>query len=140
MVAKAWHCFISGLWMADLVITQLMQEHVLESERGIVNGVQNSLNMFMDMLKFTLVIIIPYIETYGYLVILSFLFIVMGGMCFAYHSWRVRGHLFHFEKICQGPLCVNNFLRPFHEEAQVRGPMEEVSLRGVSKEVTPILV
>ena len=90
----------TGLWMADLTITQLLQENVAEKERGIVNGVQNSLNMFMEMLKFALVIVIPYVETYGYLVLLSFTFICTGGMLFAYYSWTVRGHLFHFEKIC----------------------------------------
>ena len=127
--------------MADLVITQLMQEHVVEKERGIVNGVQNSLNMFMDMLKFTLVIIVPYIETYGYLVILSFLFIIIGGMFFAYHSWRVRGHLFHFEKICQPMMCVNRYLSPFHEEAVVRGGAGgEMTRYQPSKEASPVLV
>lgn len=98
-----------GLWMVDLVVTQLLQENVLEKERGIVNGVQNSLNMLMDMLKFILVIFIPDIETFGYLIIISFIFICMAGCLFAYHSWRVRGHLFHFEKIC-GPCGNNNHL------------------------------
>ena len=98
----------TGLWMADLTITQLQQENVAEKERGIVNGVQNSLNMFMDMLKFALVIVIPYVETYGYLVMLSFMFICTGGVLFAYHSWTVRGHLFHFDKICGGAYCAKS--------------------------------
>ena len=64
--------------MADLVVTQLLQENVAECERGVVNGVQNSLNMLLDMLKFTLVIGVPHIEHFGFLVIASFLFICTG--------------------------------------------------------------
>lgn len=96
----------TGLWMADLVVTQLLQENVQEMERGIVNGVQHSLNRLMDMLKFILVICLPAIETYGILILLSFLFICIAGCFFAYHSWRVRGHLFHFNKMCGA--CKNN--------------------------------
>ena len=85
--------------MADLVVTQLMQESIVEQERGIVNGVQNSLNMFMDMLKFALVIAVPQIELFGIHIVISFSFISCAGALFAYHSWRVRGHLFHFSRL-----------------------------------------
>ena len=37
----------AGLWMADLTVTQLLQENVQEKERGMVNGVQSSLNMLL---------------------------------------------------------------------------------------------
>ena len=86
--------------MADLTVTQLMQESVLETERGVVNGVQQSLNMFMDMLKFTLVIVVPHVRHFGYLVLASYAFIAAAGSLFAYHSWKVRGHLFH---CCRSP-------------------------------------
>ena len=33
--------------MADLTVTQLLQENVQEKERGMVNGVQSSLNMLL---------------------------------------------------------------------------------------------
>ena len=88
-----------GLWMADLAVTQLMQENVRERERGVVNGVQHSLNMFMDVIKFTLVIMLPYIETFGYLIILSFFFICLASAFFASYSHSVRGHLVHYSKI-----------------------------------------
>lgn len=74
-----------GLWMADLVVTQLFQENVPELERGIVNGVQNSLNMLMDMIKNALVIALPSVETFGILIILSFIFIVSAGGLFIGH-------------------------------------------------------
>jgi len=76
--------------MADLVVTQTMQESVVETERGIVGGVQFSTNMLMDLLKFALVIALPHIQTFGIHVILSFLFIVSAGLLFSYHAWRVR--------------------------------------------------
>mgnify|MGYP003573967192 CR=1 FL=1 len=94
----------TGLWMADLVVTQLLQETVAETERGVVNGVQNSLNMLMEMTKFVLVIVAPHVETFGILIIISFLFICLAGVLFATHSYRVRGHLFHFERcLCYTP-------------------------------------
>lgn len=79
--------------MADLVVTQLMQESVVETERGTVNGVQNSLNMLMDMLKFALVIVLPQTEIFGIHILISFTFIVIAGISFTYHCWRVKINL-----------------------------------------------
>lgn len=78
--------------MADLTVTQLLQENVPENERGAVGGVQNSLNMTFDLLKFIVVIMVPYVETFGYLIIMSFCFIFSAGCLFAYHTYRVSGH------------------------------------------------
>ncbi|KAI5058958.1 hypothetical protein GOP47_0025277 [Adiantum capillus-veneris] len=41
-----------GLWMFDLAVLQLMQESTPEHERGIVGGVQNSVQSFLEMLSF----------------------------------------------------------------------------------------
>ena len=82
-----------GLWMADLVVTQILQENVAEKERGIVNGVQNSLNMLFDLIKFVLVICVPHVYYFGYLIIVSFSFIVIASASFSYYSFTVRGHL-----------------------------------------------
>merc|ERR1719431_742253 len=40
-----------GLWVVDLTINQLLQEKVAEDVRGVVNGVQDSLNNTLDLLK-----------------------------------------------------------------------------------------
>ena len=85
--------------MADLTITQLFLEHVEESQRGIVNGVQTSLNQLMNMLKFVMVIVAPQPEVFGLLIIISFAFILLGWMFYAKYSHQTRGHLFHFDKI-----------------------------------------
>ncbi|KAL3832525.1 hypothetical protein ACJMK2_024160 [Sinanodonta woodiana] len=89
-----------GLWMADLTISQLFLENVKETERGIVNGVQGSLNKLMDMLKYALVIGVPQPELFGFLIILSFLFICTGWCLYATFSRKRRGHLLPFHKLC----------------------------------------
>ena len=102
-----------GLWAADLVMNQLLQENVIDMERGVVNGFQNSMNMLLGVLKFVLVIVAPRIEIFDMLIILSFVFICIAFILFATHCYRVRGHLFHFEKC----LCNDNNLP--HNEADV---------------------
>ena len=59
-------------------------------ERGVVNGVQNSMNMLLDMLKFVLVIVPPRIEIFDMLIILSFILICIAGIYFATHCYRVK--------------------------------------------------
>ena len=72
--------------MADLVVTQTMQETVVENERGVVGGVQFSMNMLMDMLKFALVMSLPQIELFGIHVILSFVFILSACLLFTFYA------------------------------------------------------
>lgn len=69
---------ISGLWVADLTVTQILQEGVEESHRGAINGVQSSLNQTLDLLRSVLLIIFPKRETFGLLIILSFVFVCVG--------------------------------------------------------------
>jgi len=80
----------TGLWMADLTVTQTQQEGVAEAERGVVGGVQSSLNMLMDMLKFALVIALPHVQLFGLHICLSFTFIMSAGLLFALHVCRAR--------------------------------------------------
>lgn len=83
-----------------MTITQLFLEAIIEQERGLVLGVQTSLNQLMDMLKFVMVIVAPEPEVFGVLVLISFAFVLIGFMCYAKYSRSVRGHLFHiFDKI-----------------------------------------
>ncbi|XP_048117330.1 solute carrier family 40 member 1 [Alosa alosa] len=74
-----------GLWSFDLTVTQLLQENICESERGVVNGVQSSMNYLMDLLHFIMVISAPQPQHFGILVIISVLFITTGhAMYFLY--------------------------------------------------------
>ncbi|KAK6166093.1 hypothetical protein SNE40_022863 [Patella caerulea] len=94
-----------GLWTADLTITQLFLENVEEKERGIVNGVQQSLNRLMDLFKFAMVVAAPEPQLFGFLVFISFASVCLGAVLYATYSRKARGHLFHFEKVIK---CVNN--------------------------------
>merc|ERR1712042_269583 len=85
-----------GLWVVDLTINQLLQEKVAEDVRGVVNGVQDSLNNTLDLLKCILVIILPAQETFPLLIFASFISVNFGWLMYALYSRSERGHLFHF--------------------------------------------
>uniref|UniRef100_A0A8C1U0Z9 Solute carrier family 40 member n=1 Tax=Cyprinus carpio TaxID=7962 RepID=A0A8C1U0Z9_CYPCA len=72
------HSVVWCLWSFDLTVTQLLQETICESERGVVNGVQSSMNYLMDLLHFIMVISAPQPQHFGILVIISILFIFTG--------------------------------------------------------------
>ncbi|XP_067931981.1 solute carrier family 40 member 1-like [Watersipora subatra] len=83
-----------GLWTFDLSVNQLLIERVNQSQRGIVNGVQSSLNMLMDLLKYILVIAVPDPRHFGILICLSFLFIILGGVSFFIYCGKMGVKLF----------------------------------------------
>jgi len=82
-----------GLWGFDLTITQLIQESIPEHDRGVFNGVQSSLNSMMDMLTFILVIILPQMEMFGVLVLVSSTTISSCYIMYCVYARRVRGHI-----------------------------------------------
>ena len=86
-----------GLWMFDLTVTQLVQERVVEEERGVVSGVMNAMNSLMDMLRYILVIAAPRPEHFRYLTFISVGSVSMGVLLYAYYVRKMRGHLFHFK-------------------------------------------
>ena len=67
-----------GLWITDLTVTQVIQERVEEEQRGAFNGVQDSLNMTLDVVKSLLVIALPNTHQFGILILLSFGFVSTG--------------------------------------------------------------
>ncbi|AWP12693.1 putative solute carrier family 40 member 1 [Scophthalmus maximus] len=86
-----------GLWSFDLTVTQLIQENVNESERGVINGVQNSMNYLLDLLHFIMVILAPNPEAFGLLVIISVSFVAMGhAMYFRFAFKNLGTRLFLF--------------------------------------------
>ena len=82
-----------GLWIVDLSVTQILQEQVEENRRGVVNGVQDSLNNSLDLLKCVLVICLPKPHHFGILIILSFTSISLGWIfySFFYCSAKSKG-------------------------------------------------
>jgi hypothetical protein len=65
--------FLIGLWIADLTVNQLQQERVPENIRGRIGGTQHSLNQFFDMLRYTLIVILPRMSQFGFHICLSVL-------------------------------------------------------------------
>ena len=88
-----------GLWLSDLTITQLFQESVEEQERGIVGGMQSSFNSILSLIMFSLVIALPKTEHFGLLTLMSVSAVGVGALLYASFAYRVRGHLFHFDKV-----------------------------------------
>ncbi|KAM4698581.1 ferroportin [Rhinophrynus dorsalis] len=80
-----------GLWSFDLTVTQLIQENVIESERGIINGVQNSMNYLLDLLHFIMVILGPNPEAFGLLVLISVSFVAMGHIMYFRYAYTNLG-------------------------------------------------
>ncbi|CAK9294919.1 unnamed protein product [Gordionus sp. m RMFG-2023] len=83
-----------GLWMIDLTINQIMQESVVESQKGVIMGVQHSLTMIFEIIKYSAVILLPKPQTFGWLVILSFCSICASLICFCKYAYQAKkGHL-----------------------------------------------
>ena len=53
-----------------------------EAHRGKINGVQTGLNSLLNTIKFTLVMALPKLQTFGYLIIASTAASTMGGLFF----------------------------------------------------------
>merc|ERR1712110_106667 len=85
-----------GLWIVDLTVNQILQERVAEDRRGVVNGVQDSINNTFDLLKCVFVILLPSEQTFALLIFISFASINFGWLMYALYSRSQRGHLFHF--------------------------------------------
>ncbi|XP_070277771.1 ferroportin [Myotis yumanensis] len=81
-----------GLWSFDLTVTQLLQENVIESERGIINGVQNSMNYLLDLLHFIMVILAPNPEAFGLLVLISVSFVAAGHVLYLRFAHKTLGN------------------------------------------------
>jgi iron-regulated transporter 1 len=60
-----------GLWLTDLVIHQMIQQSVPKEKRGIIGGVQNSMNKIFDVVKYVCVIMLSDVRQYGWLLIIS---------------------------------------------------------------------
>ncbi|CAK9262180.1 unnamed protein product [Sphagnum jensenii] len=86
-----------GLWMFDLSVTQLMQESVPEAERGVVGGVQKSLQSLMDMLTYVVGLVISNPKDFGTSIRISFMVVFTAAALYTVHVYRVRGHLFHLD-------------------------------------------
>ena len=73
------------MWIADLTVTQLQQERVPEEIRGRIGGTQHSLNQFFDMVRYTLILMLPRMTQFGYHICLSVISVLIAS--FIYTVW-----------------------------------------------------
>ena len=102
-----------GLWLFDLSVVQIVQENVIESERGVVNGIMSSMNFFNDMLHFLLVTMFPLPSQFGYLAILSFLSISAAWLLFFTYI------VLHEREVLYYRCCVRKKFTPIEDEPEV---------------------
>lgn len=78
----------AALWMFDLSVSQIIQEHVGESERGTFNGMQQSLQGTLEMASYATALILHKPEQFWILVLLSC--ISTSGAACIYTTYFVR--------------------------------------------------
>lgn len=61
-----------GLWVFDIAVTQLQQERIPADVRGVVGGVQQSLNAFFGLLCFSLGVVFPRTQDFHVFVFAAF--------------------------------------------------------------------
>lgn len=119
--------------MSDLAITQLFQETVPEQERGIVAGMQKSFNSMLGLIMFGLVIALPKPEHFGLLTLMSVCAVGTGGLLYASFAYKIRGHLFHLEKLrvfCGGSTTDNQTASRLQDDLDLEDDEEEAMIRG----------
>ena len=87
-----------------------------EKYRGEINGVQNGLNSTMDTIKFALVMALPFMQTFGYLIMASVTAITVGGLFFTLYFWESRNHQVMPEEKEEGEK-----LKQEHTEQAIKG-------------------
>lgn len=73
-----------------MTINQIIQENTGEQHRGVIFGCLMSMNQLFDIFKNILIIVLPKPETFGILIIVSWLAILSGLLSFLYYYKKYR--------------------------------------------------
>ena len=57
------------------------------------------MNSNMDMMHYVLVIVAPRPQDFRYLIVVSYLMVVLGYVLYLVYVRRARGHIFHFQQL-----------------------------------------
>ncbi|CAO3570518.1 unnamed protein product [Mortierella alpina] len=90
-----------GVWSFDLVITQIMQEHIQSDHdnAGLINGWHYSMINLFELAQFVLTMIWSLPDLYFIPCTLSLMCVVIGALVYSGYVVRMRGHLFHYQRI-----------------------------------------
>lgn len=79
-----------GLWVFDIAVTQMQQEQVPNDRRGVVGGVQQSLNAGFGLLIFVLGFFFPHPRDFFVFVSTGFASVALAELLFALAVYRVN--------------------------------------------------
>ncbi|KAF9973777.1 hypothetical protein BGZ73_002965 [Actinomortierella ambigua] len=88
-----------GVWSFDLVITQIMQEHIENDGAGAINGWHYTMMNTFELAQFVLTMIWHDPQQYLAPALISYGCVVAGAMVYAGYLMRMRGHLFHYRRL-----------------------------------------
>lgn len=82
-----------GLWVFDITVTQLMQFHIPDDSRGLVGGVQQSLNSFFGLFSFALGLVLSDPRDFQYFVAVGYFSVGIAVACFGFGIFSKREQL-----------------------------------------------
>ncbi|KAI7826084.1 Ferroporti-1 [Gamsiella multidivaricata] len=126
-----------GVWSFDLIITQIMQEFIdpspnslyssstiNNSNAGVINGWHYSMMSLFELGQFFLTMIWSDPQVYFIPCTLSFACVVVGAIVYSAHLVRMRGHLFHYQRIASAATS-SCFLTESDQEEEREGEGED---------------
>lgn len=78
-----------GLWAFDIMETQIMQDHVANNERGLINGVQDSFMNMGYLLGFVITMVFSSASQFAYPGCISFASIFLAAIIYSYYVYTL---------------------------------------------------
>lgn len=78
----------AGLWIADLAINQLIQTET--NNPPVIGGVQNSINILFELIKFALVMSMPNLSQFWILILFSYVSVASGLTLYSFYMRKLN--------------------------------------------------